>query len=75
MTGHIFRGVIYLLLAGAMLMLAAALAIDFGVRTVPIGFGMVVDFPIDNAVPIRTGMILFVIAAALFMAQRLWKQP
>lgn len=75
MAGQIFRGIIYLFLAAALLMLAAALAIDFGVHTMPIGFGWVVDLPTDSIAPIKLGLILLAIAAALFMAQRLWKQP
>lgn len=75
MAGQIFRGIIYLFLAAALLMLAAALAIDFGVHTIPIGFDWVVDLPIENIVPIKLGLILLAIAGALFMAQRLWRQP
>jgi hypothetical protein len=75
MAGQIFRGMIYLFLAGALLMLATALAIDFGVYTLPIGFGWVVDLPPESVVPIKIGLIFLAIAAALFMAQRLWRQP
>lgn len=75
MAGQIVRGVIYLFLAGALIMLGFALAIEAGVEIMPLPFDYEMVLASTSVQPIKLGLILFAIAAVMFMAQRLWKQP
>lgn len=74
MAAQIFRGVIYLFLAGALIMLGFALAIEAGVAIMPLPFGYEMVLAENSVQPIKLGLLLLAVAAALFMAQRLWKQ-
>lgn len=70
MMKRFFRGMFYLLLAIAFIFFAFALAIELGVRTVPIWPDYVLDLPFRSDGPMRIGMLLTAISALFYMGSR-----
>lgn len=71
MASGLLRASIYLLVIAAIFFFGLALAIEFGVRTIPIGTSYVVDLRPPSDTPTRLGILVGGIAALLFMVDRL----
>lgn len=71
MASRVFRSAIYLLVIAALIFFGLAIAIEFGVRTIPLGPSHVIDLSPSNAAPIRIGLLVGGMAALLFMVERL----
>lgn len=75
MIKRLLRGAFYLLIAAALVHFGFALAIEYGVRTVPIWPGYVMDLPFQSDAPTRIGMILAGISVLFYMVSRVQARP
>lgn len=70
MASKMLRASIYLLVVVALFFFGLALALEFGVRTIPLGSAYVVDLN-PSPIPTRIGLLVSAMAALLFMVDRL----
>lgn len=71
MIRKLVRVAFYCLILFALIFFGFALAIEFGVRTVPVWPGWELDLPYRSDAPTRIGMLLAGIAVLIYMASRI----